>query len=328
MALAAAFATVGCAILGPGYIGPIQPPVLDIPVMITDVRAVEYGDQIIAVFTVPKLSTEGQTLTTVRSVDLYAGPGGPGADDPNNWVKGATHYNVPGNMPGPHEYRFAAMAWVNKDVVLRARSTGPKGKQSLWSLPFVLNVTAPIAQPQAVSATSQKDGVRVTWRSPAGGTSAAKYRVMRATGAAMPETLTETDQPEYLDSSAQFGMTYQYQVLGFTDEKHQSLISAASAALDYKDVFPPEVPTGLTADAGVSSIELQWELNTEPDFKGYNVFRSVDNAAFVKVAALITAGAYHDADVQAGKAYRYQVSAVDQRDNESQRCAPVPAMLP
>jgi hypothetical protein len=328
--LLAALFLSGCAILGPGYIGPIQNPALDIPVLVTDLRAVQYGDQIFAFFTIQKLSTEGKELKSVRAIDLYAGPGGPGSDDPNSWFHTATHYSVPPApgaatlVPGPYEYRFAAQAWIGKDLILRVRSTGPKGRQSLWSLPPVLPVIAPIPQPMDVTAEGRKDGVHLTWRG-----SGPKYRVLRSTGAATPETLGETDKPEYLDDSAQFGTAYQYLILAFADDKHQSAISdPLKTPIVPKDIFPPEVPSGVTANPGVNAIELEWDLNTEADFKGYNVFRSVDNAPFVKVASLITAATYHDADVQPGKSYRYQVSAVDLLDNESDRSAAVPVMLP
>jgi hypothetical protein len=316
-----------CAVLGPGYIGPIQPPVLDIPVMVSDLRAVEYGGQIIAFFTIPKLSTEGQTLKSLRAINLYAGPSA-GSDNPDAWARSATRYSVPAPggstmlIPGPYEYHLPAQAWIGKDVVVRVRSTGPKGKQSIWSLPLALNVTAPIPQPTGVMAESRKDGVHLSWKG-----SGPKYRVMRSVGTAMPEAIGDTDKPEFVDGSAQFGTTYRYLVLAFADDKHQSLISAPTEPLTPIDVFPPEVPTGLTAEPGVNAIELEWELNTEADFKGYNVYRSVDNGPYVKIASLITAATYHDTNVQTGKVYRYQVSAVDLANNESERCAPVAAML-
>lgn len=318
----------GCAVLGPGYIGPIQPPVLDIPVSVTDLRAIEYGGQILAFFTIGKLSTEGQPIKSLRSIDFYAGPGGPGSDDPNNWVRRATRYSVPPPagqamlIPGPYECQFPAQAWVGMDMVMRVRSTGPKGKQSVWSLPTALTVTAPLAQPTAVMLQGRKEGVQVTWKG-----SGPKYRVLRSTGAGMPETLGETEKTEYLDDSAQFGMTYRYQVLAFADDRHQSLISELSMPIIPEDKFPPEVPKGLTVDPGVNAIEVSWELNTEADFRGYNVFRSVDNGPFMKIASLIPAATYHDADVQPGKVYRYEISAVDLAGNESDRCPPQQGML-
>jgi len=315
----------GCRVLGPGYIGPIQSPPLDIPVQVTDLRAIEYGGQIIAAFTISTLTTEGLELRSLRSVDLYAGQSGPGAGDPNSWYRTATHYAVSGSAPGvPVRFDFPAQAWIGKDVVLYVRSTGPKGKLSLWSLPFTLSVIAPLQRPTDLDAKSQKDGVHLTWRG-----AGPKYRVLRAVADGMPEQLADTDKPEYLDDTAQFGMRYQYMVLAFADEKQQSLVSDPLAMpITPVDTFAPEVPAGITAVAGVNAIDLEWERNTESDFKGYNVFRSVDGGPFEKVAPLIEAPTYSDMSVQPGRTYRYEVSSVDLVGNESARSEPVQAALP
>lgn len=311
--------------LGPGYIGPIQSPPLGIPVAAINLRAIEYGDEIIAGFTIPNITTEGLDLKSLRSVDLYAGPG-EGAGDPNSWFRTAAHYSVPATAPGAFERRFPAQAWIGKDVVLRVRSTGPKGRQSLWSQPFTLSVVAPLPRPTDLKAESQKDGVHLTWRGPE-----PKFRVLRAVADGMYEPLADTDKPEYLDDSAQFGMRYQYMVLAFADakdDKRQSLVSDPAATPILIDKFPPEVPAGIAAAPGVNTIELEWERNTEADFKGYNVFRSVDGAPFEKVASLIEAPTYSDMNVQPGKTYRYEISAVDLLGNESTRSEPVQAALP
>jgi hypothetical protein len=314
----------GCRLLGPGYIGPIQAPPLDVPVPVSDLRAIEYGDEIIAAFTIPKLTTEGLDLASLRSVDLYAGPAGPAADDPNSWFPRATHYSVAASAPGALEKRIPALAWIGKDVVLRVRSTGPKGRLSQWSLPFVLSVIAPLPRPTDLKAESRKDGVHLTWHGPG-----PKFRVLRSVPDGMPEQLANTDKPEYLDDAAQFGMRYQYMVLAFADEKQQSLVSdPLEKPLTPVDTFPPDVPAGITAVAGVNTIELEWERNTEIDFKGYNIFRSVDNGPFEKVATLIEAPTYSDTNVQTGKIYRYEVSSVDLLSNESARSEPVQATLP
>jgi hypothetical protein len=312
----------GCRLLGPGYMGPIQPPTLDIPVAVSDLRALEYGDEIIAQFTISRLTTEGLELNSLRSVDLYAGPGA-GANDPNSWFPAATHYSVPATAPGSFERRIPVQAWMGKDVVLRVRSTGPKGRMSQWSLPAVLSVIAPLQRPTDLKAESQRDGVHLTWRG-----AGPKYRVLRAVPDGMYEKLADTDKPEYLDDSAQFGMRYQYMVLAFADEKQQSLVSEPFAAPTLVDKFPPAVPASVTAVAGVNTIELEWERNTEADFKGYNVFRSVDGAPFEKAASLIEAPTYSDANVQPGKTYRYRVSSVDLAGNESAQSEPEQASLP
>jgi fibronectin type 3 domain-containing protein len=106
------------------------------------------------------------------------------------------------------------------------------------------------------------------------------------------------------------------------DDLRQSEISDMFA-ITPRDDFPPAVPAGLSGVAGVNSIELAWQRNTEDDFQGYNVYRSTEGAAFEKVAALIDAPAHSDRQVEAGKRYRYTVSSVDQAGNESGRPEPV-----
>jgi hypothetical protein len=313
----------GCRLLGPGYIGPIQSPSLQIPLSVSDLRAIEYGDEIIAGFTIPALTTDGLELRSLRAVDLYASLAGPGANDPNSWYRTARHYSVPASVPGAFEKRFSAREWIGKDVVMRVRSTGPKGRVSQWSFAFTVSVVAPLQPPTDLKFESRKDGVHLTWRGPG-----PKYRVLRAVADGTPEPLADTDKPEYVDDTAQFGMRYRYMVLAFADEKQQSLVSEPVTTPTLLDTFPPEVPAGVTAAAGVSTIELEWERSTEADFKGYNVFRSVDGAPFEKVASLLEAPTYSDMNVQPGKTYRYQVSAVDLLNNESARSEPVQASLP
>lgn len=324
-----------CRIIGPGYIGPIQPPALDIPVPVNDLGAIQFGDEIIAGFSIPDRTTEGLPLKSLRAVDLYAGPNGPTAGDPNAWMRTATHYSVTAQasvparaaggdlMPGAFKRSFPAQAWIGKDLVLRVRATGPKGRLSQWSLPFSMSVIAPLMRPTGVTVDSRKDGVRLTWQG-----SGPKYHVLRAAGTEMLQPLTDTDKAEYLDESAQFGTPYQYLIVAFTDDRHQSLASdPLPKPITPVDVFPPEVPAGLTVTVGVNAIELQWEINTEADFRGYNVFRSIDNGPFERVASLIPAATYHDTDVQPGKTYRYQVSAADLLNNESNRSSPVESKL-
>ena len=90
-------------------------------------------------------------------------------------------------------------------------------------------------------------------------------------------------------------------------------------AITPADIFPPAVPGALTAEPGVGAIELAWDRNAEPDFRGYNIYRSVEDGPFEKIASLIEAPAYSDRQVEAGKRYRYAVTAVDQVGNESER---------
>jgi fibronectin type 3 domain-containing protein len=90
------------------------------------------------------------------------------------------------------------------------------------------------------------------------------------------------------------------------------------------DIFPPAVPTGLQAafsgEGQKPFIDVIWAPVTNADFAGYNIFRSEDGGAAIKLnSELVKSPAYRDFSVTSGKTYTYSVSAVDVRGNESHR---------
>ncbi|HTD43959.1 MAG TPA: hypothetical protein VK687_07245 [Bryobacteraceae bacterium] len=307
---AAAFAPgLGLLVLlsGCGYPGDPRPPTLEIPSRVTDLRAAEYGANILVEFTLPALTTEGLALTKVKSLELRVSAG---AASQNVDLKTAG--------PGPIHDEIPANEWIGKDVLLTVRATGPKGKTSEWSNAVPLSVGVPLAMPANLVAENVAEGVRIRWQG--GGP---RYRIFRSLADQPPDRLAESDQPEYVDKTTSYGSVYKYFVQAVTaDDLRQSEISEM-AAITPRDEFPPAVPAGLSAVAGVGAIELAWQRNTEDDFRGYNVYRSTEGAMFEKVAALIDAPAYSDRQVEAGKRYRYAISSVDQAGNESARSEPV-----
>ena len=90
---------------------------------------------------------------------------------------------------------------------------------------------------------------------------------------------------------------------------------------------PPAAPAGLRAVASAASIELSWDANSEPDLAGYRVYRSTNGSAFEKIADGNEIPAYSDRAVEAGKTYRYVVTAVDKSGNESGRSAEAEGVL-
>lgn len=309
-AIAFAAGLAGC-----GYIGPVLPPALDIPMRVVDLRVAEYGDRIRADFTIPAMTTEGLPLKTVERVELRAGPI-PNPFTMDQWAAAAKPYPVPVTAPGPVDFFIAAQDWIGKETGMAVRAMGPKGKWSDWSALRTLPVAQPLAEPADLKAENQRDGVKLSWQS-----TAAHFRVYRAAAAQPPELLGESDHPEYMDSAIEFGTQYTYYVQAVAGELLQSA-TAASQPIAPEDVFPPLTPAGLTAEQGIDSIDLSWERNTEPRFQGYNVYRSVEGGPPEKIAALITAPTYSDHQIESGKKYRYTVSAVGVNGRESAPSAP------
>jgi hypothetical protein len=311
--LALSLATLAAVLLfaaGCGYIGDVRPPTVDIPSRVTDLHAAEYGDKIAVEFMLPPLTTEGLALKNLRSVELRVSTG---AD---------RILPIPATGPGPIKFDAPASDFIGKQVTLAVRATGPKGKASAWSNVVILDVQAPLATPENVVAANAPTGVHLTWKA-----SGPRYRIFRASESGTPNRLAESDIPAYEDASVVIGTSYRYYVQAINGDQHQSEVSTATA-ITPKDEFPPAVPVGLAGIAGVGAIELVWQRNTEDDFAGYNVFRAIGDGEFQKIAGPIDAPAYSDREIDAGKTYRYAVSALDRTGNESARTAPVEVVAP
>jgi predicted phage tail protein len=297
----------GCA-----YIGPPKPPALDIPTRITDLRAAEYGDQILVQFTIGNLTTDGLALTNVKAAEVQVAEGA-----------SPKILHVPAKMPGPVDHEFPAKDWVGKQVTLTVRAIGPKGKASDWSNPVTLAVGVPLATPTDFKAVSDPKGVRLTWVDSFGNEAGGRYRIFRGSGDAMPQRLAESDKLEYLDTMADFGSPYRYFVQALVGELRQSEISAV-VSVTPTDTFPPAVPAGLMAVAGVNSIELAWQPDSEEDLAGYQVYRSTSGGgAPERIAGPVDAPNFSDRTVEIGKKYSYTITSIDRTGNESAHSAAV-----
>jgi len=122
--------------------------------------------------------------------------------------------------------------------------------------------------------------------------------------------------------------------LSFTDEVEfgrercyqiRAVRGAAAAAVEGRaskpqcvtplDIYPPAIPTGLSAVAAAGSISLIWEASPDPDTAGYMVLRgsSADATLQTITAVPVTDTNFTDRTVVSGTRYSYAVVAVDAR---------------
>jgi hypothetical protein len=203
--------------------------------------------------------------------------------------------------------------------------------------------------PNDLSAQLTGDGVVLTWTSagesqniptansgPSAPTVQLRYRVYRRDESTGKDAIAgevpvgEPGLAHFTDSGLEWEKTYLYRITGL------SIIKRPDSEIRVEgddtppvhvvahDVFPPSVPTGLQAaysgEGQKPFIDLIWAPVTNADLAGYNVFRSEDGGAAVKVnSELVKSPAYRDFAVVSGKTYSYSVSAMDVRGNESQR---------
>lgn len=304
-----------------GYVGEPLPPALNIASPVTDFRAVQRGDRIIVDFTIPPLTTEGLVLTGPGTVDLRVGvAGAPFSQDA--WASSATRVEAAATDVGPVEAAIPVAGWVSKDVVIGVRLINRKGRASGWSNLVSINVVSPVVTPLKLAAESAPEGARLTWQS-----TAKAFRVFRRAGGEKEfGLLANAAAPPFVDSTAQFGTEYEYRVQAVREQAESEL--SAPVAVTPRDTFAPTVPAGLSAVAGLNSVELVWERNTEADLKGYRIYRAPVDGTLQVAADFVDAPAYSDRQVESGKRYRYAISAMDQAGNESAKTAPVEITAP
>jgi hypothetical protein len=102
------------------------------------------------------------------------------------------------------------------------------------------------------------------------------------------------------------------------------------AGRDVADTTAPAGPAGLTANASLGRVVLDWPDNAESDLDGYDVFRATGPAGpFARVnASRLTASTYTDASVTGGTSYVYTVRASDVANHQSADSPPATATPP
>jgi len=318
---AAALWTGGC-----GHVGDPLAPRANIPGKITDLAAVQRGSNLYARFSVPQRTTEGIAITTPLALELRAGPG-MDPFDIQKWAAQSQQFKPASVQNGVADYEIPAGQWAGKEILLSARATGINRKDSGWSSPpLIVNVVAPPAVPQNLNADAAPEGVRLTWTAAPG-----DFRIYRqGPGEKAFSRVADVAQTSWTDTTAEFGKPYVYLVQRIIKLAGREAESEKSnvASITPKDTFPPATPTGLHASVAPGSIELAWQQNAESDLAGYRVYRAVGNGPFERVAEVSQIPAYSDHAVEAGKTYRYAVSAFDQSNNESGRSAPFEVGMP
>lgn len=89
----------------------------------------------------------------------------------------------------------------------------------------------------------------------------------------------------------------------------------------YTDKTPPSVPSGITSSSTVNSVTLNWKASTDnySGVKGYNVYRGATKITATPINALT----FTDTGLNDDTNYTYQLTAVDNANNESAKSTAV-----
>jgi hypothetical protein len=330
-----------------GSPGPPQPPSLELPKVVTDLRAARKGDKVSLVWTVPTETTDLQTVrhlgptlicrnlqVAMNRCGIPAGQVSPHQTAGQHEVPVQSTYvdTLPSDLQQKYPTRMISYAVEVQNVDHRSA-----GLSNQVRIP----VAPTWAAPADLRANVTADGVALTWTSAPDEHPSPElrhiYRVYRREAGTNKDalageiSLNASPEQNFTDHSFEWQKTYQYRVAAVT------VIAAPNAApipvegddsapveVVAKDVFPPAVPSGLQAVAsGVGQrpfIDLTWAPVIDADLAGYNVYRHVEGAAPVKInTELVKSPAFRDNSTPPGTKYIYSVSAVDLRGNESER---------
>jgi len=309
---------------GCGYLGPVEPPSRQLPNAIVNLSAIERGDQIVVTFSTPTRTTDNLVIKRFSEIDLRIGPAITPWDF-GRWSASAQQYLLPPppsndpDTPKPIQMSrsIPVSGWEGKRVAIAVRTAIKKEEHySSWSNVARLNVIAPLAPPM-LKAESTAEGIELTWPQQGEGT---HYRVFRQAPAdKAPVEIGIADGSEYVDKTSQYETPYKYTAVAMHGAA-ESLLSEP-VVITSIDIFPPKVPANITVIAAANSVEVSWERSPDPDLKGYYVYRSVNGGPFERQGDLVTVPAFSDHNVEHGKSYRYEISAVDQKNNESAKSA-------
>lgn len=312
-------------LVGCGYIGPVLPPSPDIPNPVTDLAAIEKGDQVNITFSVPPRTTDSLVIKRYDVIDLAIGP----AETPfdfEKWSASAQHFELPAPPPNdpdaprpqPMSKTLPAAEWNGKHVVVAVRTSVKKEDHfSQWSNRALLDVISPLTPP-VINVEATKKGYLLTWADEGAGV---HYVIFRRgpTDKALLQIGT-SDEPLYLDSTSQWETPYTYTVVAQNGSAESEQSNEVS--ITHRDTFPPEIPASIAALAGPASIEVSWSRSPDADLKGYYVYRSTNGGDFARVGDLINVPNFSDHTVEHGKSYRYEISAVNQNGYESAKSSP------
>jgi hypothetical protein len=310
-----------------GYIGPVQPPSPHIPVAVNNLKVQQVGGNLQWAFTLPSETTDRIDIDTFHLIELRVG-----ADvhpfDFGTWLAGSSAITIPPSQTADEvnnrqmNSETSIQQWEGKEVAVAVRTAERKQRFSQWSNIVHLRVIKPLTEP-AIHADPDAKGVKITIKDVSEG---AKVRILRqGPNDTAPVEAGVAEGPEFIDTAAEYGTRYVYTAIAFNNDNGADAVSKPSEPFPItpKDTFSPGVPTNVTALPGPNSIEISWERSPATDTKGYYVFRSVNGGPFQQVGTLTELPAYSDADVKRGNQYRYQIDAIDQRGNVSDRSAAV-----
>ncbi|OME06346.1 hypothetical protein BSK64_11930 [Paenibacillus odorifer] len=208
----------------------------------------------------------------------------------------ATQYNDAGLTDGMvYEY------------TVQAQNAGGLSENSVSAK---ISPVTPLAKPAGLIAVPGDARVDITWNPVPG---ASSYSVKRSviSGRTYSVVASNLTAPEFTDSTVHNGTNYYYVVSALSAQTESMNSDQARVSPVHFQQGVPSSPNEVTAQAGVSKVNLQWTEVAEAD--SYLVKRAASLAGPFTTIASVTQTNYLDNSITNGLTYYYVVSAVNAR---------------
>jgi hypothetical protein len=195
----------------------------------------------------------------------------------------------------------------------------------------------PLAVPAGIHSQQGAEGIELEWTAVGDAPTGLGYNVYRRAASdadwGMPLNAAPLGSTRFMDHGAAIGILYEYRVEAVLSASHPPRASAPSDAvrIQRRDEAPPDPPSEVRAVAGSDGVRIFWFPPLAADLAGFRIYRATPDVPGAPIAELPRDATFFlDADVAAGVAYTYRVTAFDGASppNESQPSVPVSETVP
>lgn len=327
---------------GCGNVGAPLPPLIQIPVPVSDLAIQQFEKSAQLSWTLPKLNTDGSAATTVAEVQIYRLTTGLNQAAPDSrtfaqaqpwqsiskqildtYPQGKLSFSDTFAEFGTREVFQHSLHYALKVVNNKKQDAGFSNLVSLSVVPLPV----PPGNLRVISLGEQH--TELGWDIPTlnnDGTPAdppGQFNVYRRVDLQSPETRLNPSplkESRFKDEAMELGKPYVYSVRPVIETPSGSVEGEDSRPLEVTnaDTYAPKTPTEVTAISSGREISLVWLPNTEADLAGYWVYRSGPDKKFQRLLdQLLTTASIIDKSVEKGQTYFYRLKAVDLKGNES-----------
>ncbi len=345
--LLAPLAAIVMAAAGCAKVADPQPPEILVPAPASDLKAIQYSDQVVLTFSAPSLNTNGSAVTTLRDIEIFRLAGSErDSTDPipdaellrraeklatissarmNEYLSGQTLvFHDPLALKDRSEIYARSFRYAVRFINRKNQTAGLSNQVLVAPVPIPL-------PPAGLKSTMTEHFIGLTWTPPEANLDGSTpprivgYNLYRSEDPdhfpSMPLNPSPLLNPEFEDRSFQFDRKYYYvvSIVGSRDHPYAESLPSEPLLVAAQDIFPPGPPGNLNAVLDGGRVILLWSPPPEEDVAGYYVYRKEEqDQAWIQLQKEMSVQlSFRDATAESGKIYDYEVCAVDSHGNKS-----------